>query len=67
MSSCSTPTPSRPARCAASATSPPTASASSPTSRRVCSHVLVNGTVIRDDGVPVAEALEQRPGRLLRT
>ena len=30
-------------------------------------HVLVNGTVIRADGAPVAEALEQRPGRLLRT
>jgi N-acyl-D-amino-acid deacylase len=29
--------------------------------------VLVNGTVIRADGAPVAEALEQRPGRLLRT
>ncbi|MFN8036700.1 MAG: amidohydrolase family protein [Acidimicrobiia bacterium] len=30
-------------------------------------HVLVNGTPIRVDGEPVAEALAQRPGKLLRT
>jgi N-acyl-D-aspartate/D-glutamate deacylase len=29
-------------------------------------HVVVNGTVIREDGVPVAGALESRPGRVLR-
>jgi len=28
-------------------------------------HVLVNGTVIREDGVPVADAVAQRPGRVL--
>jgi N-acyl-D-amino-acid deacylase len=30
-------------------------------------HVLVNGTVIREDEEPVADALQQRPGRLLRS
>jgi N-acyl-D-aspartate/D-glutamate deacylase len=30
-------------------------------------HVLVNGTVIRADEEPVPDALEQRPGRLLRS
>ena len=30
-------------------------------------HVLVNGTVIREDEQPVEGALEQRPGRLLRS
>jgi N-acyl-D-aspartate/D-glutamate deacylase len=29
-------------------------------------HVLVNGTVVRADGEPVADALERRPGRVLR-
>ena len=29
-------------------------------------HVMVNGTVIREDEQPVADALEQRPGKLLR-
>ena len=27
-------------------------------------HVIVNGTVIREDEQPVADALEQRPGKL---
>ena len=30
-------------------------------------HVLVNGTVIREDEQPITEALEQRPGKLLRS
>jgi N-acyl-D-aspartate/D-glutamate deacylase len=30
-------------------------------------HVLVNGTVIREDGAPNADALAQRPGTLLRS
>ena len=30
-------------------------------------HVVVNGTVIREDEQPVADALEQRPGKLLRS
>ena len=30
-------------------------------------HVLVNGTVIRQDEQPVDDALAQRPGRLLRS
>ncbi len=30
-------------------------------------HVIVNGTVIRADEEPAADALEQRPGRLLRS
>ena len=30
-------------------------------------HVLVNGTVIREDEQPVEGALEQRPGRLMRS
>jgi hypothetical protein len=29
-------------------------------------HVLVNGTVIREDGATVESALESRPGRVLR-
>jgi N-acyl-D-aspartate/D-glutamate deacylase len=31
------------------------------------SHVVVNGTVIREAGTPVAGALETRPGKLLRS
>jgi N-acyl-D-aspartate/D-glutamate deacylase len=31
------------------------------------SHVVVNGTVIRENGSPVDGALEERPGRLLRS
>ena len=30
-------------------------------------HVVVNGTVIREDEAPVADALAQRPGKLLRS
>jgi N-acyl-D-aspartate/D-glutamate deacylase len=30
-------------------------------------HVVVNGTVIREDGAPRADALAERPGRLLRS
>jgi N-acyl-D-aspartate/D-glutamate deacylase len=30
-------------------------------------HVVVNGTVIREDEQPIADALAQRPGRLLRS
>ena len=30
-------------------------------------HVIVNGTVIREDGTPVDGALAQRPGKLLRS
>ena len=30
-------------------------------------HVVVNGTVIREDEQPVADALDQRPGKLLRS
>ena len=30
-------------------------------------HVMVNGTVIREDEEPITEALEQRPGTLLRS
>jgi N-acyl-D-aspartate/D-glutamate deacylase len=30
-------------------------------------HVVVNGTVIREDGTPVADALAARPGTLLRS
>jgi N-acyl-D-aspartate/D-glutamate deacylase len=30
-------------------------------------HMLVNGTVIREDDQPVADALAQRPGKLLRS
>jgi N-acyl-D-aspartate/D-glutamate deacylase len=29
-------------------------------------HVMVNGTVIREDEQPITDALEQRPGKLLR-
>src|SRR6478752_3233587 len=29
-------------------------------------HVIVNGTVIREDEQPITDALEQRPGKLLR-
>ncbi len=31
------------------------------------SHVVVNGTVIREDGAPVDDALASRPGKLLRS
>jgi N-acyl-D-aspartate/D-glutamate deacylase len=30
-------------------------------------HVIVNGTVIRENGTPLDEALAERPGRLLRS
>ena len=30
-------------------------------------HVVVNGTVIREDEKPLADALASRPGRLLRS
>ena len=30
-------------------------------------HVIVNGTVIREDEKPLADALAQRPGKLLRS
>src|SRR4029079_16005263 len=30
-------------------------------------HVMVNGTVIREDEKPIADALAQRPGKLLRS
>jgi hypothetical protein len=29
-------------------------------------HVLVNGSLIREDGAPVASGVDQRPGRVLR-
>ena len=64
--SCSISTPSGPARCVASATSPPTPSASprmQPTGMR---HVLVNGTPIQSDGSVVAAGHESRPGQLAR-
>ena len=53
------------ARCAGSATSPPTASASSPTQPVGMRHVLVNGVPIRLDGTPVDEC-DTRPGQVLR-
>ena len=64
---CSTPTRSLPARCAASATSPPTANGSSPTRPSACATSMVNGTVIREDDKPLDDALAARPGKLLRS
>ena len=64
-SSCSTPTPSRPARCAGSTTSRPAPSASPPTSPTGMRHLLVNGTPVIVDG-ELRDAAVDRPPRPAR-
>ena len=55
------------ARCAGSATSRPTASASPPTQPVGMTHTLVNGVPIRVDGAADDEGLAARPGAVLRS